>query len=75
MQFGVGSLLEPKLHGDRLNLSPLVVLLSLALWGTIWGLVGMFLSVPITVAILIICSEFPRSRPLAIILSQSGKID
>ncbi len=75
VQFGVGSLLEPKLHGDRLNLSPLVVLLSLALWGTIWGLVGMFLSVPITVAILIICSEFPRTRPLAIILSQSGKID
>lgn len=75
VQFGVGSLLEPKLHGDRLNLSPLVVLLSLALWGTIWGLVGMFLSVPITVTILIICSEFPRTRPLAIILSQSGKID
>ena len=75
VQFVVGNLLEPRLHGERLNLSPLVVLLSLALWGTIWGVVGMFLSVPITVTILIICSEFRRTRPLAIILSQSGKID
>ena len=75
VQFVVGNVLEPRLHGERLNLSPLVVLLSLALWGTIWGVVGMFLSVPITVTILIICSEFRRTRPLAIILSQSGKID
>lgn len=69
-----GNILEPKLMGNSLNLSPLVVMLSLALWGSIWGIAGMFLSVPFTVILMIIFSEFPKTRPIAIILSQNGKI-
>ena len=60
--------------GNSLNLSPLVVMLSLALWGSIWGIAGMFLSVPFTVILMIIFSHFPKTKPIAIILSQNGEI-
>lgn len=74
LQFCIGSLLEPRLMGQRLNLSPIVILLSLGLWGTLWGIPGMFLCVPITVIIMIICSYFPASRPIAVLLSGNGQI-
>ena len=73
VQFCIGSLIEPRLMGNRLNLSPIVILLSLGLWGSVWGIPGMFLCVPITVIIMIICSYFPATRPLAILLSGNGK--
>ena len=74
VQFCVGSLIEPKLMGNKLNLSPIVILLSLGLWGSIWGIPGMFLCVPITVIIMIICSYFPATRPVAILLSGTGEV-
>lgn len=70
----VGSLVEPKLMGNTLNISPLVAILSLALWGSIWGIIGMLLSVPITVAMIIIFSQFPNTRPIAILLSERGRV-
>jgi predicted PurR-regulated permease PerM len=74
VQFCIGSLIEPKLMGNRLNLSPIVILLSLGLWGSIWGIPGMFLCVPITVIIMIVCSYFSATRPVAILLSSNGKV-
>jgi len=74
IQFCIGSLLEPRLMGSRLNLSPIVILLSLGLWGSIWGIPGMFLCVPITVIIVIICSYFPNTRPIAVLLSGNGEL-
>ena len=74
IQFCVGSLIEPKLMGNRLNLSPIVILLSLGLWGSIWGIPGMFLCVPITVIMMIVCSYFPNTRPVAVLLSGDGKV-
>jgi predicted PurR-regulated permease PerM len=74
VQFCIGSLLEPKLMGNRLNLSPIVILLSLGLWGSVWGIPGMFLCVPITVIIMIVCSYFPSARPFAILLSGNGEV-
>lgn len=74
VQFIVGNIIEPKLMGSTLNLSPLVVLLSLALWGSLWGVPGMFLCVPITVIILIVLSHFGPTRPLAVLLSESGEL-
>ncbi len=74
IQIIVGNFIEPRLVGSSLNISPLVVFLTLALWGLIWGITGMLLSVPITVILIIILSEFPASRPLAILLSQKGNI-
>ncbi|MBT3482207.1 MAG: AI-2E family transporter, partial [Opitutales bacterium] len=73
-QILVGNLLEPRLMGNSLNLSPLVILLSLGLWGSLWGVSGMFLCVPITVIAMIICSHFPQTRPIAVLLSGNGQI-
>lgn len=75
VQVLVGNFLEPRLMGRSLNLSPIVILLSLAAWSSLWGLVGAFLCVPITVVMLIVFSEFETTRPLAILLSQDGRID
>lgn len=70
----VGNFLEPRLMGNSLNLSPLVILLSLSLWGSLWGIPGMFLCVPITVIAMIVCSHFPQTRPIAVFLSGDGRI-
>lgn len=74
VQFVIGNILEPRLMGTSLNLSPLVVILSLALWGQLWGVVGMFLSVPLTVITMIILGHFPATRPVAVALSQNGEV-
>ncbi|MTI45546.1 putative PurR-regulated permease PerM [Roseibium hamelinense] len=74
IQFSIGNLVEPRLMGSSLNLSGLVIMLSLAFWGAIWGVVGMVLCVPLTVVIVIICSKFPASRPVAVLLSANGDI-
>ena len=74
VQIVVGNFLEPKLMGRSLNVSPFVVMLSLTLWGSIWGIAGMFLSVPITVMMLIVFAHFERTRYLAILLSGDGSL-
>ena len=51
------NLIEPNLIGKRLNLNPLLILLSVLIWGYIWGVVGMLLSVPLTAIIKIIISN------------------
>lgn len=65
---------EPRLVGKSLNLSPLVILISLAVWGSLWGFAGMLLAVPITVTMMIILTQFQSTRPIAILLSDSGDI-
>lgn len=74
IQLVVGNYIDPKLTGDSLNVSPLVVILGLAFWGAIWGIIGMFLSVPITVMLIIILSEIPGTRAFAILLTKDGSI-
>ena len=74
IQLLMGSFLEPRWMGDQLNISPLVVLLSLTLWGIIWGPVGMLLCVPITIILIIIFSQFPSTRSIAVLLSKDGKV-
>lgn len=70
----VGNFIEPKLMGNTLNISPLAAILSLAVWGALWGITGMLLSVPITVAMIIIFSQFPNTRSISILLSQRGRL-
>jgi len=74
VQVAVGNILEPKLMGKSLNLSPLVIILSLGLWGAVWGVVGMFLSIPIMVIVNIILAKIPQTRALAIMFSAKGKV-
>lgn len=75
IQVLVGNLLEPKVFGKSLNVSPLITILGLAIWGKIWGLTGMFLSVPITVIMIIVFSQFENTRAIAVFLSENGEID
>lgn len=71
----IGNVIEPKLMGNSLNLSPLVTILALIVWGQIWGITGMLLSTPITVIMVIVFSQFENTRSVAIMLSQNGDID
>jgi AI-2 transport protein TqsA len=75
VQLLVGNVLEPKVMGRTLNLSPLGVLLALTFWGAIWGVLGMFLSVPITSVMVITFSRFPSTRFIAIWLSETGEVE
>ena len=70
----VGSVIEPRLLGESLNLSPLMILLSLAVWGSLWGIAGMLLCVPIMVVVGITLSQFAATRPVAILMSQDGQV-
>lgn len=72
VQLLIGNVLEPKIMGNSLNISPLVVILSLAVFGALWGITGMILCVPITVILIIIFSNFPATRSIAIWLSDRG---
>lgn len=75
IQFSIGNLIEPRLMGRNLNLSAVVIMLSLAFWGTLWGTVGMVVCVPLTIVALIVCSKFETTRPIAVLLSANGQIE
>ena len=75
VQIVVGNYVEPKLMGRTLNLSPLVVIIALSFWGSIWGILGMILSVPIVSVIIIICAQFPSTRSIAIMMTENGSIE
>jgi AI-2 transport protein TqsA len=74
IQIVTANFIEPAIMGRSLNLSPLVVIVSLMVWGTIWGVVGMFLCVPIMVVLLIVFAHFETTRPVAVLLSANGRI-
>lgn len=65
----LANFLEPALFGRRLGLSPLVVFLSLIFWGWVWGPVGMFLSVPLTVVARIVFESSREMRWMAVLLA------
>ncbi len=74
VQQTVGSVIEPRLLGRSLNLSPLVILLSLSVWGALWGVAGMLLCVPIMVALMIALSRFPSTHAVAVLMSANGEV-
>ena len=74
LQILFGNIIEPKLTGKTLNLSTLAILINLVFWGLIWGVAGMFFSVPLLVATFIITAQFDSTRWIAILLSADGKI-
>jgi len=65
----IGSLVAPRLMAHGLELHPVTILLSLAFWGLLWGIVGMFLAVPMVAMFRIVLAEFETTRPLAELLS------
>lgn len=72
-QFSIGNFVQPRIMGDTLNLSALVVLLALAIWGAIWGIPGMFLSAPLTVLMMILFAQSDSTRWMAVLLSANGE--
>ena len=73
VHFVVSHVVQPRLQGQSLNVDPIVVLLALAFWGVVWGVVGAFLSTPLVVMAMALLAEFRGTRPLAVLLSGDGK--
>jgi len=69
IQFMIGSVLEPKVMGESLDLHPVTILLFLMFWGLVWGFAGMFLAVPITAILKIILSRLEQTKPVAELLA------
>jgi predicted PurR-regulated permease PerM len=74
IQVAMNNAVEPKLVGRSLNLSSLVIIVSLVFWGLVWGVLGMFLCVPFMVIINIVLSKFEATRPIAVMLSADGNV-
>jgi predicted PurR-regulated permease PerM len=72
VQLVIGNVVEPRVLGRSMNLSPFVVIASLAFWGMIWGVIGAFLSVPMTTAFVIVCSQTDSLRWIATLLLAEG---
>ena len=64
-----GQLITPTLLGRKMQLSPVLVLLSLALWGWLWGIAGVFLAVPLLIVTRLVCQHFEVLQPVAVLLS------
>jgi predicted PurR-regulated permease PerM len=73
IQLSIGNGIAPKVLGDQLNLSPVVILLSLLFWGWLWGGIGALLSVPVTAALKIVCENIESLHPISVMMG-SGKI-
>ncbi len=63
-----GNILDPRLQGAKMDFSPSLVLVSLTIWGAIWGIPGMFISVPVTVCIKLALSKFPATQHIAVLM-------
>lgn len=72
INFVVGNVVYPRLSGRSLNIDPVAILLSLAFWGAIWGLPGMFLSTPLTVMAMVVLAQFRSTHWIAVLLSSDG---
>lgn len=69
IQLTIGNLVDPRIVGRSLNLSPLVVLFALIFWGWLWGIIGMFLAVPLAVITKIIFENIDSLRSLSVLMS------
>lgn len=74
IQIIIGNFIQPMVMGKGTNLAPITVIVALSVWGMIWGIVGMILAVPIMAVLVIILSQVPSARYLAILLSEKGSI-
>ncbi len=74
IQFSLGNILEPRLLSQQLSMSPLVVIISLVVWGWLWGIPGVILSIPIMASFSIIASNFPSLKPIGLLMLSSFPI-
>jgi predicted PurR-regulated permease PerM len=69
VQFLIGSYLEPVFTAKTLSISSFFVIFSVFFWGFLWGLPGTFIGVPIAIAFLTVCEQFPSTHWIAVLLS------
>jgi AI-2 transport protein TqsA len=74
INISLGTILEPRLIGRRLGLSPLALVVSLLFWGWVWGPVGLLLAVPLTMAIRLVLDEFEQARWLAVLIAKAPAV-
>lgn len=70
----LGNVVEPRVQGQNLGLSPFVILVSLSAWGWLWGFAGLVLAVPMTVIVKIICENVPSLEPVSIMMSSYSAV-
>ncbi|TCR97909.1 putative PurR-regulated permease PerM [Rhizobium sp. BK418] len=75
IQFTLGSYIEPRVSGNALSLSPVVVLFSVFAWGYVWGIFGAFIGVPISIALVTFCRHHPSSRWVSELLGRGSEAD
>ena len=68
-QVAWGQFIEPQLAGQRLDMSPIVLLILVAFWGWAWGIMGLILGIPLAVIMKLALESDPRTRPIAMLLS------
>jgi len=64
----LANLIEPRVMGKGLGLSPLVILFSLLFWGWLWGIPGVIMAVPLIAVVKIVCQNVPALQPLALLM-------
>ena len=74
VQMIVGNIIDPRVQGNQLNLSPFVILVSLSIFGYVWGIVGMFLAVPIISILQIAFANMDSTRGIAIMMSSGSSL-
>jgi AI-2 transport protein TqsA len=72
-QVVIGSIITPKIMGSSMNLSPLLILLSMVFWGWVWGLLGAILAVPITSTLFVVFENIESLKPLAVLMSSEPR--
>ncbi len=68
IQVSIGNFLDPKIMGDSLNISPLIIFLSMVFWGWLWGPMGMLIAVPLAVCIKVTAGQIDKLKSLAIMM-------
>lgn len=74
IQLILGNIIDPKLQGDSLKISPVVILFSLLLWGWLWGIVGLFLAIPLTVALKIVFEHIPSLAWIGVLMGRDSGV-
>jgi len=72
-QIFMGSYLDPEMMGNRFNLSPILIIVSLFFWSYVWGIVGAFIAVPITAIVKIVLMNIEPMKPIAILMSKKAE--
>lgn len=70
----LGNVIEPRVQGQNLGLSPFIILVSLSGWGWLWGFSGLVLAVPMTVIVKIICENIPGLESVSIMMGSYQQV-